>query len=144
MTLEEQIKELHGTYCRLTGVNLPFSQECQFRWEVFIKWGHYNVRDLEVVIAYLRKRIRKGERRQESFRFNYLVGDLERFAEDLSFATAEARKPVVSAGRAEVLRATGRPVEQPTRPARSINQIMNSPGFKELMDLRDKLRDKLR
>lgn len=139
MTLDQQIEQLHGTYCQLTGVKMPFNMSCWFRWEQFVKVGHYNLRDLEVVIAYLHKKIRKGDRRQESFRFVHLV-DLERFAEDLSFATAEARKPVIAPGHAEVLRATGRPVEQPARPARSINQVMNSPGFKELMDLRDKLK----
>ena len=140
MTLEQQIKELHGTYCWITAVNLPLRMSCWSGWEAFVKVAHYSVRDLVLVIGYLKKQIRRGERRQESFRFDHLVGDLERFAEDLSFATAEARKPVMSPGKAEFLRATGRPVEQPTRPARSINQVMNSPGFKELMDLRDKLK----
>ena len=135
--LDAKIQELHGTYCRLTRIDLPFNMSFWLRWEQFIKTGGYTKADLELVIRYIGAHIKKGERRVESFRFYNLVGDLERFAEDLSFARAAAR-PATQSPRETIRMAgpTGRPPEPPILDAKPVGKILSrleiAEGFGEI------------
>lgn len=116
-------REIHELCCRLTRQDMRYSMSVHYRWEVWLGSG-YTVEDLTIVIAYIWKLIRAGQRKKESFKLSLLIGDEERFAEDLSMARAEARKPRRDAGRAQALRASGRAEDVPQRPARSTGEVL--------------------
>lgn len=84
------LNKLHEAYCRLTGMNIRPTMQCLFAWEKFVSEG-WTERDLEIVTKHIQKRIKQKRRYPESLAFRNLVGNLERFAEDLAEANAENR-----------------------------------------------------
>lgn len=90
------IQNLHTTWNRATGQNIPMgvcSYELEHGWHEFIKAG-YTESDLLMVIAYLQREIRKGERKPAALRWRNCVGDILRFAEELELARGSMkRKP---------------------------------------------------
>lgn len=119
---EEQILDLHGLYQTLTGLEVPLTFGRRYQWEVWALNG-WNREDLAVTIEHLRKKIREGVKTIACFRFSTLIGNTEFFGEDLAEARALARRPKINPGRAQVLKATGRPEKidpPPAKPARDV------------------------
>lgn len=92
MNHTETIKRLHAMYQQLTGWDLPLSLGRMFTWERWIFMG-WREPELQLVIEFIKQRIKEQRRRTESLRFENLVRDTERFSEDLAEARALARRP---------------------------------------------------
>jgi hypothetical protein len=107
MITEDQAKQFHCEYLRLTGLDIPLTTTQRFRLERFIFDGG-NEADLALVVAYLKRRIRTGHRQRESLLPRNIFADYSNFAEDLSMARAESRQPKVNKAKQSVLSATGR------------------------------------
>lgn len=103
----DQTKSLHAQYNSITGISLPYTMRCHYAWELWLAAG-YTSKDLDMVVAYIKSRIKAGKRERESLKLSLLIGDTERFAEDLSMAKAWSRTPKVDPNKAAMLRATGR------------------------------------
>jgi hypothetical protein len=114
MNAEEQISGLHAIYCAMTGFNLVLHTGRVHEWHYWIKRG-WTKADLQCVIAHIWRGIKKGERNMGALKFSNLIGDLDRFEEDLAMARALVRKPVSDSARASVLRATSRSSEPPSK-----------------------------
>ncbi len=137
MTTTAQIKSMHEEYCRITGLDLPFSMKHHFQWEVWA--AHFTMADLALVVAYIRRRIKEKKRERESLKFSLLIGDYDRFAEDLSMARSESRIPPIAPHKAATLRSSGRLDVEPSRPSKTPAEIIKSEEFaqKWLSQLRD-------
>jgi hypothetical protein len=139
MTSQERVKSLHDLYRTLSGLDLPCSLSIEFRWQTWLASG-FDEDALRLVIEYLRRGMRDKKRSIACLRFSYLIQDTDLFAEHLSMARALARKPVVDAGRAQVLRSTGRPCDTPQTKVRTAGEVLRgNEALKELLKLRDNL-----
>lgn len=81
-------------------------------WFEWIRAG-FGEPELRLVVAHLQRKIRSGERRPECLKFSNLIGNPDFFEEDLAMARAVGRIQPVDRARADVMRATGRPVATP-------------------------------
>lgn len=117
-----QTAAMHNLWMALTKQTKPYSISDHFRWEVWFGQG-WNQADLQLVISYIWKRVKAGKRERESFKLSNLL-DIDRFAEDLSMAKSEARKPVVAPDKISVLRATGRAESQPQAQPERVQAIV--------------------
>lgn len=86
--MNAQIKALHETYCRLTGLTIRLSYDRHRAWFDFLQAG-FSPDDLALVISYLKKGIAQNDRNPGALKFHNLVQQLDYFEEDL----AMARKP---------------------------------------------------
>lgn len=93
-----------------------------FRWETWLGQG-WTEADLKLVVDYIWKRVKAGKRERESFKLSNLL-EPDRFAEDLSMAKSEARKPVVAPDKRRVMLATGRAENAPTGKPEAISDVV--------------------
>lgn len=98
------IQNLHTAWNRATGQNIPMgvcSYELEHGWHEFLKAG-YSESDLLMVISYLQREIKKGERKPAALRWRNCVGDLLRFAEEIELARGALKRktPETPLGRA--------------------------------------------
>lgn len=136
MITPSDTERFHAEYLRLTGLDIPFTTTQRFRLERFIFDGG-NVKDLALVVAYLKRRIRDGKRQRESLLPRNLFVDYSNFAEDLSMARAEQRSQL--SPRDTALKALGRPVEA-SKPARSVADILaGEEAFKDFIAMKQTL-----
>lgn len=124
MTNNDKIQTLHKLYTELSGMNYPLPVSQYWIWEQFIARGHGEP-EIRAVIKHLKRGIANQERRGGCLRFSNLLGDMDRFAEELAMAQKEIRKkPSYSSGKQQVLRATCRPDEPPTSEPQSMAQLI--------------------
>lgn len=114
---------LHAVYLLATGADVPLTMSRIFTWEAWCARG-WESTDLILVVKHIKSRIKEGRRWPESFRFSNLIENTSRFEEDLSEARALNRIPKVDHGKAEVLRATGRPLTDNQTTARPVGDIV--------------------
>jgi hypothetical protein len=102
----EQTQFLHKLYCGVTDQDIPFSMARHYVYERFMAAG-YDKAELEVVVRYIKRKIKAGARYPESLMFRNLIQNIDRFAEDLSMARGEERaiKDRQDTPRKEILRA---------------------------------------
>jgi len=89
MTVEDH-SQIHRLYCSKTGRDMPLTMSMHWAWNTW-KAHHWTEADLELVIQHIKNLIKQDRRRPESFRFNNLIMNTDRFQEDLSEARAYAR-----------------------------------------------------
>ena len=135
---EETIKELHGCYCRMTGLEVPLTMQRMFTWE---RWLHekLTIDDLRLVIEVLRRKIKAGKKTLACLKFTNLIGNTEFFTEDLAEARQMARLPKVDEGRASVLRATGRPIHHDKPPRTAAQVVADEEAFKAFREFGNSL-----
>ena len=130
-----QPQRLHSTYCKMTGLNIPWGTDRMWPWELFAL--KFTEDDLVTVIKFIMNKQRKGQpARSLNFR-NLIAGpdSLTFFQEDL----CEARAQPKYAPRDKVLVQSGRP-KMIENTARSAAQILaGEQALKELIRLRDTL-----
>ena len=68
----DQIALLHLKWQELTKLNRPFNCADYFPWELWLSRG-YTSADLELVVGYIWKRIKEGQRQKESFKLSNLL-----------------------------------------------------------------------
>ena len=90
-----EVTKAHALYCRLTGYELPMRFDRERFWFEFLK--QFTLADLELVIQFLQRAIRRGERNEGALRFRNLICQPDYFDEELSMAkkaaSARKRKP---------------------------------------------------
>lgn len=138
---ESDYKQLHDIYVGMTGHEYPLSFGARSMWERWLYAG-FKPNDLSLVIRYIKARVRSGKRQRESFKFMTLIGDTDKFADDLCMARAEARQKQgkFDPGKAGVLKSTGRQEKPLKDTAKTAYQIIQE--SKALEDFR-KFRDSL-
>src|SRR6266702_5231564 len=93
--LEQQIDHLHARYCRLTGQSLSLGFDRQRLWYEFLRAG-FTAEDLERVIRYLQREIRRERRNVGALKLSNLL-QLDRFEEDLNISRVQLYAPSNSA-----------------------------------------------
>lgn len=122
----EQVDWLHQCYTALTRLEVPLSISRRFAWENFLEQGHGQP-ELELVVRFIKRRIKEGRRYPESLRFRNLIEFTENFAEDLSMARAEERslKDRQDTPRKEIMRAANISIDRQVQDTvRSAAQIL--------------------
>lgn len=124
--MTDAINALHTAYCSTVGVELPQMPYHRY-WYDADKLG-LTPADLIIAISVRQKQNRSAN---GSFKYSlaikHLVGDEDRIADTINCAAlfrAEQRRKTFNPGKAEVLRATGRPDAPESKPAQSVEQIM--------------------
>jgi len=129
MTLPTQIQALHALFIELTGRDVPLD-DVGYRyaqWAEWIRSGQGTEEKLRVVVAYVKRGIKDRTRHPGALKFQNLIVDWPRFADDYAEAMQQMRgmealkRSVVDPGKAEAPRATGR--VEVDRPARSAGEI---------------------
>lgn len=137
--LTPRLQELHSTYCRVTKRQLPMTSRHMWAWEMWLS-HQWTEADLKLVVQHIWNLIKKDRRRPESFRFHNLIEDTSRFEEDLCEARALYRTKPVDPGKADVLKATHRPLTAPTTPPRTAGDVIRgNEELRRLLALRDSL-----
>jgi hypothetical protein len=92
--LPQLVKDLHAQYEARTGYTVALNMMRERQWAEWLVWSNYTwtVDDLARVIAYLRRKIDKGERNDGALKFGNLIGQPDHFEEDLNLAREEAAK----------------------------------------------------
>lgn len=138
MSTADQLRALHGTYCRLTGLELRFGFEAESIWFWWQREG-FTEDDLAVTIAYIQRLYFKQPRiLAPCLRLHKLIGDLLNFGEYLAEARKIVRVREQHAAKESVLRATGRAAEQ-QKDAVPMSRILESQAFKQFVELKKKL-----
>ena len=134
--MNSDAQSLHDLYCRATGIHLPWSFARQYAWD---DWAHSIATDiansewpgaspldvLRVVIEWRKKVCSKPEIRRAWLAFARVTRRPDECIEDYAAAQAERRpKPQYSQGKADVLRATGRPSAPEPPPARPSKELV--------------------
>lgn len=139
MNPSDELKRLHASYCRITGLEIRWSYDVESVWYGW--WKETNTEaDLELTIKYLnRLYAKRPDILASCVRLRRLIGDTLFFSQ----MHAEARKVVrvreENAAKESVLRATGRATEQ-QKDAVPVSRILDSQEFKELVALKEKLK----
>jgi len=81
--MEPNLQSLHETFCKLTDADpqLLKYQACERSWYDFVEMG-FTRQHLEMVIAQIKWSNRQYSYKR-NFRFRNIIGDLQRFADDL-------------------------------------------------------------
>jgi hypothetical protein len=107
----KEVERLHAAYVRLSGLAIALDL-AGYRASVWFEWGRHGwgEEELALVIRYIRRCIRNGERGFNSgtLRFNALIGQPDRFEEHLAEARQASRGNRIDPNWASVMRATGR------------------------------------
>ncbi len=85
---EESIKVLHALYCEKTSYEVEFNFQRLRQWYEWLKWRKvpFTADDLLRVIGHIKQGIHKDERREGALKFTNLIGNPDKFEEDLSLA----------------------------------------------------------
>lgn len=124
-SLNQAINELHQAFIDATAFELELNIVLERYWHDACKWG-LSPDDLKLVIKSRIRGIAKGERRENCILPRNLAGcetALAEVSEELAAIKAKLRIKVLSAGKAEVLRATGRSDTIPTSPAKHVASV---------------------
>ncbi len=124
MINQEHIKALYDCYVTATKLDLKLTMGLTFQLERFAVEG-FTCDDVNLVVAYLWRRIKAGKRQKECLLPRNLIVNTDEFAENLSMARSESRslqtKP--DPRKESVLKATGRSAEV-TSDTKSAQQIL--------------------
>lgn len=138
MSTADQLRSLHETYCRLTGLEIRFGFECESIWFSWQRDG-YTEDDLKITIAYIQRLYCKQPRiLAPCLRIHKLIGDLLNFSEMLAEARKVVRVKEENANKASVLRGTGRATEE-VKEAVKVSRILESPAFRAFVKLKEEL-----
>lgn len=124
------LPQLHSLYCTLTGFPLRLDMLREREWFEWEKAGG-DAERLRLVVGYLIREIKAGKRNPGCLKFSNLIRNYEGFEEDYLLALAfdritqkQAKRPVLGAGKAAVMRATGRETERPTAKPEAVAAIV--------------------
>ena len=97
---EASIKKLHDLYCEKTSYDVEFNFTRLRQWYEWLKWRTtpFTADDLLRVIGHIKQGIHKDERREGALKFTNLIGNPDRFEEDLSLALGAMKERKQAAG----------------------------------------------
>jgi len=87
----ERIQQAHALYCRLTGQRVSLRFDRERLWYELFQAG-FDEADLQKVIGYLQREIRKGRRNVGALKLSNLL-QLDRFEEDLNISRVRLYAP---------------------------------------------------
>jgi hypothetical protein len=136
----QKIEALHHLYGQLTRLVIPLDMQREVMWFEWQRRGH-GERELREVVAHLQRGIREHKRNPGALKFRNLIGMPDYFEEDLAEARAAHRayQARPHGDRANVLKASGRSIE-PKGEAKSIADIVQSPGFEQFKQFSQNLK----
>jgi len=87
------VRRLHAEFEARTGYAIRWNLHRENQWSAWCRWADWDWAEIELarVIFYLRGKIGKGERNEGALKFDNLIGQPDKFEEDLNLAL-EARK----------------------------------------------------
>jgi hypothetical protein len=135
----QMIEQLHRIYCDETRLQVSCSLHRHMAWDYWQQRG-FTEKDLRDVCRYMRKAVDRGRHSIGCLSFHLLIADPDYFEEKLAEVRSFERKPKFNPGKADVLKATGRPSEPAQSPAKPVLDVMK--GLK-IADALRKFRDKL-
>lgn len=82
------VKALHASYESRTGYAIRWNHHRERQWSEWCRWADWEWTDADLarVIAYLRSQINAGKRNDGALKFDNLIGQPDRFEEDLNLA----------------------------------------------------------
>ncbi len=112
-SINPEINAMHEAFCQARGIDLALNGCTERQWDDAIKMG-MTPDDVRMVIKSRKERIKAGVRHEECLKIRNIAGSEDAIAEvleEVAAIKAKLRVKVYPAGKAEVLRATGRPDE---------------------------------
>lgn len=138
MSLQDELKLLHATYCRLTGIPVRYGHYFESIWFLWRREG-YSEQDLEMTINYLKTSQRnRPDLLTPNLRLHKLIGDIGFFEERRAESEKCVRVREQHAAKESVLRSAGRPTEE-TKDAVPVSRVLDSEAFREFVKLKGKL-----
>ena len=127
-SINPDVNALHQAFCDARGfeVNMHAAHE---RWWLDAINGGMTPDCVKLVIKARMKRIQAGVRHEECLAIRNIAGSDEAIAntiEEVAAIRAKLRVKVMPAGKADVLRATGRSAEPEQGPVRSVSEVIEA------------------
>ncbi len=119
---------MHAAFCEATGFDLVLLPPAERHWYEALKMG-LTCDDLRLLVKARLRRIKDGVRHEECLRIRNLVGSEDAISEafeEIAAIKARMRVKVFSAGKAQVLRDTGRPDEPEQGPMRPVSEVIQA------------------
>lgn len=93
MNKPQLVRQLHDTYIARTGLEIVLNMARERLWADWLTWSSdtWTPDDLTLTIRYLKTEIAKGNRNEGALKYSNLIGNPERFEEDLALARKEHR-----------------------------------------------------
>ena len=93
MNKPQLVRHLHDTYIARTGLEIVLNMARERLWADWLTWSSdtWTPDDLTLTIRYLKTEIAKGNRNEGALKYSNLIGNPERFEEDLALAKKEHR-----------------------------------------------------
>lgn len=93
VNLRERLQALHAEYQARTGYTIRWNMHRERQWCEWSAWSEHTwgTTELARVISYLRGKIAKSERNDGALKFDNLIGQPDRFEEDLNLALEAAK-----------------------------------------------------
>lgn len=93
MNKPQLVRQLHDTYIARTGLEIVLNMARERLWADWLTWSSdtWTPDDLTLTIRYLKTEIAKSNRNEGALKFSNLIGNPERFEEDLALARKEHR-----------------------------------------------------
>lgn len=90
------VQDLHAAYVARTGLEIAYNIGRENVWREWCSYSNWTwtVEDLARVIGWLKVKISRDERNAGALRFANLIGQPDRFEEDLQFARKEFKRPL--------------------------------------------------
>lgn len=133
------IRKLHYAYATITDLDVALTMSRICQWRAWMAMG-WTADDIRLVVRMLQKKIPEKPRLIRSLRFEYLIGDTERFDGDLAEARALGRtKPPTP--KETFSKQVGRPVQPGLGDnCKSAEDVMKAnAALSALLKLRDSL-----
>ena len=88
------VKELHAAYVARSGYEIALNMQRENAWREWCQFGDWKwtAEDLARVIGYLRAQIRNDKRNDGALKFSNLIGQPDKFEEDLALARAASKQ----------------------------------------------------
>ena len=112
-SISPAINSIHAAYCEALGYQFNMMQRHERGWYDALKYG-MTPDDVKLVIKNRQARIKIGVRRDECILWRNIAGSEDAISdviEEAASLRARMRIKVIPSGKAEVLKATGRPTE---------------------------------
>lgn len=135
-SIEREIRDTHAWFCKRTrqeGLSLRFDRHRL--WYDFLRTYGFTREDLDVVISYLNQGIKDGKRNPGSLKLSNLIGQPDRFEEDLM----EARRVMGGGARASRVPGAASPPDPPP-PSGPEAEALRERNIKELGKVKARLR----
>lgn len=135
MNKPQLVRQLHDTYIARTGLEIVLNMARERLWADWLTWSSdtWTPDDLTLTIRYLKTEIAKGNRNEGALKFSNLIGNPERFEEDLALARKDHRHDPYRPRRtnAAPIKPTPTPAPTPdTDPGPSFTDLLKNHGFK--------------